>query len=183
MTHPGKTIHFCPKCGNKHFPFDGHKSFKCQQCGFHFFINTAAAVAAIIENESGQILLTTRAFEPNKGLLDLPGGFVDPLESAENAVIREIKEELNLDVASTKYIISFPNEYIFSDYTVFTTDLGFLVKVKDFNSITSMDDISDYQFISPKDIDYSKICAPSIVKIIQHYISNNRKEEQSSFTN
>lgn len=173
MTHPGTTIHFCPKCGSNHFPFDGHKSFKCKQCGFHFFINTAAAVAAIIINPKGEILLTVRAHAPNQGMLDLPGGFVDPHESAEEALTREIKEELHLDVIESEYLISFPNEYVFSDFTVYTTDLAFKVKVADFANVTACDDISDYIFVAPENIDYSNIGAPSIQKILQHYIQHH----------
>ncbi|PZX20373.1 mutator protein MutT [Breznakibacter xylanolyticus] len=169
MTHPGKVLHYCPKCGSREFPFDGHKSFRCRQCDFHFFINTAAAIAAVIENDRGEILLTRRAFAPNQGMLDLPGGFVDPLESAEEALRREIDEELHLEVTQSQYLISFPNEYVFSNFTVYTTDLGFVVRVKDFSHITACDDISGYLFVAPGEIDYTQICAPSIERIIRYY--------------
>lgn len=170
MTHPGKTIHYCPKCGSQEFPFDGHKSFLCGKCHFQFFINSAAAVAGIIENQEGKIMLTVRAHNPHKGMLDLPGGFIDPLESAEDALKREIREELNIEVTDCEYLISYPNEYVFSNYTVFTTDLGFRVKVKNFDNIKACDDICGYEFIAPEEIDYTKICASSIRKIIQYYI-------------
>ncbi|MBR8534263.1 NUDIX domain-containing protein [Carboxylicivirga sediminis] len=169
-THPGNVIRYCPRCGSESFLFDGEKAFKCQTCRFHFFINSACAVAVIILNAEGDMLFTRRAVDPHKGMLDLPGGFVDPLESAEESVIREIKEELNLDVVSMQYMASFPNDYVFSNYSVFTTDLCFLCEVKSFEHMHAKDDISGYEFIHPGDIDFNQIGSESIKNIVRAYI-------------
>lgn len=171
MTKPEQVLQFCPKCGSKQFKFEGEKSFLCENCRFHFFINSAAAVAAIIENQKGELMLTVRAFNPNKGMLDLPGGFVDPCESAEEALKREIKEELNLSVESITYLTSFPNEYIFSAYSVFTTDLAFHCKVKGWDNMHIKDDISDVVFVTKENINWNLVCAKSIENIIRHYWS------------
>ena len=168
-TQPGKVIKYCPKCGTDKFIFDGIRSFKCKTCGFHFFINSAAAVAAVIVNAKGEVLLTRRAFDPCKGMLDLPGGFVDPGERAEEALYREIKEELNLDIIEANFLVSYPNEYVFSGYSVFTTDLGFLCQVKSFEGMHIQDDISGYEFVSGKEIDYNEISSDSIKNIIRFY--------------
>lgn len=170
-TQPKDVIKYCPRCGSKQFLFEGHRSFKCETCQFHFFINSSTAVAAVIENECGEILLTIRAFEPQKGMLDLPGGFVDPLESAEQAVRREIMEELELEVVDMAYITSSPNEYVFSGYSVFTTDLGFVVNVRSLVHIAANDDITGYQFIDPRKIDRSQLSSPSLGVIIDAYLA------------
>lgn len=168
-THPGKVIKFCPKCGCDKFHFDGTKAFKCEQCGLHFFINASAAVAAIIVNDKGEVLLTRRAFDPCKGMLDLPGGFVDAGEPAEQAVHREIKEELNLEIEQMEYLASFPNEYVFSNYSVFTTDFGYLCRVKSFDNIYAEDDISGYEFVSKDELNYDEISSDSIRQIVKYY--------------
>ena len=170
MSRPEKILKYCPSCGSGLFKPGTSKSFKCSSCGFEFFINSAAAVAAVIENEAGQILLTVRGVEPAIGALDLPGGFVDPMESAEEAIKREIKEELNLEIAITNYLISFPNEYVYSGYSVFTTDIGFACQVKSFENIKVADDIAGYQFFAPKEIDFNKISSNSIRKILKFYL-------------
>ncbi len=175
MTKPENVIKFCPKCGSGQFNFDGSKTFRCQQCTFHFFINSACAVAALIINKDGQVLLTRRAFEPCAGMLDLPGGFVDPMETAEEAVLREIKEELNLDVLSLTYLVSFPNEYIFSGYSVFTTDLGFICKIDSFDYIRVNDDVSAYEFKSENEIDYNEISSESIRQILRVYFKRAKE--------
>ena len=171
-THPGNIIKFCPKCGSSSFDYDGSKAFKCQTCTFHFFINSACAVAAIIVDEKGRILLTRRAFDPCAGMLDLPGGFVDPLESAEESVIREIKEELNLDITSLKFLKSFPNEYVFSAYTVFTTDLGFICQVTGFDNMHAQDDINGFEFVAPDQINFNELSSISIKNIVKAYIDS-----------
>jgi mutator protein MutT len=169
MTQPQDVIKYCPKCGSNQFVFDGSRSFKCQVCQFHFFINSSCAVAAVIVNTKGEILLTRRAFDPEKGKLDLPGGFVDPMERAEESVIREIKEELNLDVVGLEYITSFPNEYIFSGFSVYTTDLGYLCRVTNFDNIHAKDDISGFEFVALDAIDFNEISSESIKNIIRAY--------------
>ncbi|GAF03729.1 NUDIX domain-containing protein [Saccharicrinis fermentans] len=167
MTRPENVLKFCPKCGSSAFHFEGERSFLCNSCKFHFFINGSAAVAALIENEKDELLLTVRAFHPNKGMLDLPGGFVDPNESAEDALNREIKEELNLDIKEAHYLGSFPNQYVYSGYTVYTCDLAFRCKVQGWNQVHIHDDISDIQFVNKENIDWNAIGAESIKKIIK----------------
>lgn len=174
-TRPKNVLKHCPKCGSIHFVYDQVRSFLCQECGFHYFINSSSAVAAIIENEKEEILLTIRAFDPAKGKLDLPGGFVDPMESAEDAVRREIKEELNLDVTTMKYLVSFPNEYVFKGFSVYTTDLAFICKVLNFDKISSNDDVSGYIFIKPDQIDFNEISSESIKKIIKYYMKTKKE--------
>jgi len=180
MTKPEQVLKHCPKCGSAHFVFDGSKSFKCQECQFHFFINSACAVAAVIVNKAGEILLTRRAFEPCAGMLDLPGGFVDPLETAEQAVVREIKEELNLEVVATHYMQSFPNEYVFSGYSVFTTDLGFICEVNDFSAMQVNDDVSAYEFKAEGEIDFEAVSSESIRQVIKAFFAINRAESLDS---
>jgi len=163
---------YCPKCSSANFQSnDNARSFICEACGFQFYTNNSAAVACLITNELGDILLTRRAFDPNKGMLDLPGGFVEPMESAEAAVIREIKEELNLDVIKMEYLVSYPNLYPFSGIIVPTVDLAFVCKVATLEDLRPDDDVASVEFIDPKKLDFSKLCADSMRKIIQHYMN------------
>src|SRR5680860_1144189 len=124
-THPLNALKYCPKCGSSEFNKSGERSLKCNKCSFHYYINTAAAVAALVVDNIGKLMLVTRGVEPNYGKLDLPGGFVDPGETLENALQRELFEELGLKINSFEYIGSAPNEYIYSEFSVFTLDMAF----------------------------------------------------------
>ena len=168
-TRPLDVFRFCPKCGSPRFVASGARSLKCSDCGFHFFINSATAVAALVENEDGKLLLTTRSVEPGYGKLDLPGGFADPGETAEEALQRELREELGLEVHSMEYFSSAPNEYVFSGLSVYTLDFAFRVIPGALHGLKAMDDILDYRFYGADEIDFSRIAAPSIAFFIQQF--------------
>lgn len=57
-----------------------------------------ACVGAIIRDGTGRVLLVRRANEPGRGLWSLPGGRIEPGESEEAAVVREVREETGLVV-------------------------------------------------------------------------------------
>lgn len=147
---------FCPKCGAKTFHREIHKRFLCKSCGFTYYVNAATAVVGIIFNSKKKILLTVRKKDPAAGKLDFPGGFADINESAEKALEREIKEELNLDVDSLRYLTSIPNTYLYKDVLYHTIDLYYLCKVNNFKDISANDDITGYVFMDPKKINIEK---------------------------
>ena len=54
---------------------------------------------AIIKDETGRLLLILRGHEPGKGLWSVPGGRIEPGETDQQAVVREVLEETGLEVA------------------------------------------------------------------------------------
>lgn len=170
-THPSEVIKYCPRCGSSHFKtHDQGRSFLCEGCHFNYYLNNSAAVACLIFNDKGELLLARRAIEPAKGMLDLPGGFVEPMERVEEAVVREIKEELGVDITQMSYLGSFPNEYVFSGFSVFTADLAFVCQIYDWSAIVPADDVSQVEFISPKAVNTKDLCSKSMASIIDLYI-------------
>jgi mutator protein MutT len=170
-THPGNVIKYCPRCGSNQFVTnDKGRSFKCEGCHFHFYVNSSAAVACLIFNQEGKLLLTRRAIEPGFGMLDLPGGFVEPMESAEAAVKREIEEELGVKVTRIQYMTSFPNEYVFSGYSVFTMDMAYICEVDNLLKIIPADDVSGVEFSFPKEVRLEDFLSDSMRNIVNYYI-------------
>jgi len=167
---PSQVWKYCPYCGEKSFRAGDKNLMQCDACHKKFYINAAAAVACIIENPQGEILFTRRAFEPSKGMLDLPGGFIDIGETAEEAVKREIKEELNIDAAAIQYIGSSPNRYLYGGIVYFTLDMGFKCLVTDFTNMRVADDVDGYVFLPHDRINMQEICFPSICNILQLYL-------------
>ena len=169
MNHPLRTLCYCPRCGSKQFEINGERSRHCSNCDLTYYANASASTAAFITNSKGDVLLTTRAFNPAKGMLDLPGGFVDLNETAEEAIIREIKEELNIDIKNPQYLFSLPNEYEFSGITIHTLDLFFLVKINDNTAITADDDVVSAQFFDLKHVNIEHIGLKSIKTAIEKF--------------
>jgi 8-oxo-dGTP diphosphatase len=61
-------------------------------------VTRIACVGAVIRDDAGRLLMILRGHDPGRGLWSIPGGRIEPGETAEAAVIREVKEETGLDV-------------------------------------------------------------------------------------
>lgn len=167
--HAAHFFKFCPHCGSSTFSAVSPKEFICKKCGFNFFPNSAAAIACIVEDTLGRVMLVRRAHNPWKGMLDLPGGFVDPGESAEAALLREMKEELDADVQSYTYLCSSPNKYVFSGYQVQTTDLAFVCRLANADKLLAHDDINGVEWHDVEHLPLEEVPADSIRNILKYY--------------
>ena len=119
-----ENLKYCPNCGKETLQWEQEKKWFCTSCKFTLYHNVAGAVAILIQH-GNEILFTKRNQEPQKGKLDLPGGFVDPKEAAEKTCQREIWEELNweIDQKNLKYLGSLPNTYLYKNILYKTIDL------------------------------------------------------------
>ena len=168
--HPLHQFHFCPKCGAQNFVENNEKSKKCLDCGLVYYFNSSAAVVAVIENEKNEILVATRVADPAKGTFDLPGGFIDMHETAEEAVYREVLEETGLKINSVYYLFSIPNLYVNSDFEVHTVDMFFRCKTDDFSHLKANDDVSELQFIARENLNPDDFGLISIRKGIEKLV-------------
>lgn len=108
-----ESYHYCPKCGSRAFQRLPRLHRACTDCGHRDFNNPITGVAALVLSPAGEMLWIERGREPGKGKMGMPGGFVDPGESLEQAAIREVKEETGLDIFDLQYLCSFPNPYAY----------------------------------------------------------------------
>ena len=103
---------YCPYDGERLSAASGLNNGRplCRKCCFVDYNNPKPCVAIVIVDKD-RILLARRAIDPGKGMWDIPGGFVEPSESAEEAVVREALEETSLHVRVTEYLGSLTDEY------------------------------------------------------------------------
>lgn len=162
---------YCPNCKSTHFTFENNFRFHCTTCDFTYYHNIAAAVAVVFTYED-KVLFTVRKVDPDKGKLDLPGGFVDPNETAEETACREIKEELGLDLVpkDLKYITTSPNNYLYKNVPYRTMDIFYEYNLtSDIISVMAKDEIEALIWIKRTEIDLDKIGFDSIKKVIGDY--------------
>ena len=171
-----KTLKFCPECGKETLKWDGEKKWSCPKCGFNLYNNVAGAVAVIVRCKD-EILLTRRNQDPQKGKLDLAGGFVDPRESAEETCLRELHEELavKVDASKLKYCASLPNVYHYKGIDYNTLDLFYEYRTDEkFEVNLELAEISEAVWIAVKDLNIEEIAFDSQKKFLKEYQQNLR---------
>jgi ADP-ribose pyrophosphatase YjhB (NUDIX family) len=77
---------------------DTHQRDVCSTCGYVHYVNPKIVTGAIVLHD-GRILLCRRAIAPRIGFWTLPAGFMELGETAEQAAVREAREEANAEIA------------------------------------------------------------------------------------
>lgn len=116
--------------------------------------------------------MATRGREPARGRLDLPGGFVDPGESLEQAVHREIKEELGLNLPAVAYLGSEANQYLYANVLYDTTDAFFEVRFDRKPTVTAMDDVAAVSWHSLAELKINDLAFDSQKKVLRRYCAD-----------
>ena len=162
----------CPKCGGRSLSWPTPKNFTCGDCGFVLYLNIAAAVAVIMECR-GRILFGLRKHEPGRGMLDLPGGFVDQGESAEEAARREVMEETGIELPEIRYLFSLPNRYHYRDMVYDTLDLIFCCRFTEPPRMQASDDLEQLLWIDRDSIGMERIAFTSLRQAVRQYLEKD----------
>jgi NAD+ diphosphatase len=97
---------YCPVCGSETFPNRGGWSRGCGSCGNEHYPRVDP-VAIMLAEHDGRLLLGRQPHYP-PGRYSALAGFVEPGETIEAAVARELKEEAGIEVADIRYLASQP---------------------------------------------------------------------------
>lgn len=180
MKHYFEEFKYCPKCGQEYGDKDYDKKdyfFKCSKCGFNFFQNSKPAVAVIIPNakDKSEVLLTRRAINPNKGLLDVPGGFLNYGENSFEGALREIDEELGIQIEIKKFLFTINVNYPYQDLynsvlVVFFLSKPLEVKPRDIDSKENID--CDFYQLSDIINSPEKMAFESDLKALKKYFES-----------
>ena len=106
-------------------------------------------VGAIVFDEQGRLLMIQRGHDPGAGLWSIPGGRVEPGETDEQALVRELLEETNLHVMVGKFVGSVRREGLG----------GTIIDIRDFTAtviggtLRPGDDAADARWVAAADLD------------------------------
>ena len=96
-----KTHKFCGRCGGKTESQSAGHVRRCSNCGAEHFPRTDPAVIMLVSY--GEKVCLARKSDWPKDRFSVLAGFVEPGETPEGAVIREVKEEVGLAVTNVRY--------------------------------------------------------------------------------
>ncbi len=80
-------------------------------CGLVHYAASAPAVAALVLDDAGRVLLGQRAVEPDAGRWDALGGFLDEGEDPTAGLRRELAEEAGVEIEVGRYVGAFVDRY------------------------------------------------------------------------
>ncbi|QEL14520.1 NUDIX hydrolase [Limnoglobus roseus] len=158
---PSEHFRHCPRCGTA-LPFPGAIPLRCPACQFTYYFNPTLAAAAFIQRPDGKYVFIRRERDPGKGKLTVPGGFVDIGETAEEALVREVEEEVGLTIADIEYVCSLTNRYLYKDVTYPVCDLMFRAVAVNPDAAIVGDGATAVEWWSLEDLNPNELAFPSV---------------------
>jgi NAD+ diphosphatase len=98
---------FCSRCGERTVIAAAGHIRRCPACGAEHYPRTDPAVIMLVLDEDDRALLGRQVHWP-KGRFSTLAGFVEPGESVEQAVVREVGEEAGVAIGQVSYVASQP---------------------------------------------------------------------------
>jgi ADP-ribose pyrophosphatase YjhB (NUDIX family) len=139
----------CPRCGGE-LANDGARA-ECGSCGSVYYAQSAPAASALVFDDVGRVLLGRRAFEPDAGLWDLLGGFLEEGEPPLDGLHRELLEETGLQVEAGPFLGVFVDTYGEGDGATSVLNLAWEARVVG-GEPQPADDVSELRWFDLDDL-------------------------------
>ena len=136
---------FCGRCASATEHHVSDRARECPSCGLLSYPRLTPAIIVLVERDDGKVLLAWGRQFPGRFYSAL-AGFVEPGENFEQAVAREVKEEVGIDVSDVTYFGSqpwpFPNSIM----------IGFLAKYAGGDLVIDETEIVEADWYGPEDL-------------------------------
>ena len=139
-----KKKRYCSKCGTLMIDDKYETARLCPKCQEKLYPQVTPAVIVLIEK--GDEILLARHIQRNNDIYTCLAGFVEPGESAKQAVVREIREEVGIEVQNIRYITS--QAWPFPDQLM----LAFKAEYKSGEIIPQEDEIEEAKWFKKNDL-------------------------------
>jgi NAD+ diphosphatase len=163
ILHWDKTTQFCGSCGQKTERSLTERAKICTPCNSHVFPPIAPVMLALIWREDEILLARSSHF--STGVYSILAGFVEPGETLEQTVAREVKEEVGLTIKNLQYIASQP--WPFQSNLM----LGFIAEYDSGDIIIDKTELEDAQWFHISNLPTLPNAASLSRRLIDDYIS------------
>lgn len=166
------THRFCGRCGKNTDQHEQERALICKECSLHYFPRINPCVIVLVVR--GKQLLLARSSRFKSGFFSCLAGFIEIGETPEETVLREVKEEVNIDVEAIRYIKSqswpFPSQLM----------LGYLADYKGGDIIPQASEIAEANWYDIDELPAIPSARVSVAgELIQYYIAQVRSGEIS----
>ena len=169
---------YCYICGTKTETKQPH-IYWCEKCQQNYYDNPKPCADLYLFDDQDKLVVGRRKHEPNKGTLDIPGGFLDFDETFEEGAVREIEEELGLktgDYSAPMYLTSYRTDYPWGTEVYQTAVAVFVARLHPDAKPEAMDDVEELLYIKPKDLirtdfgfpEHADVAAVALEKLQEH---------------
>ena len=111
---------FCGRCGTPTIVKSNERARECPSCKQVHYPRIAPAIMALVRRERELLLARSPHFAP--GMYSALAGFVEPGETLEQTLVREVREEVGIEVANVRYFASQPWPFPHSLMIAFNAD-------------------------------------------------------------
>jgi len=141
----GRTHRYCGRCGTPTEPATGERARRCPACGLLAFPRLAPAVIVLVERSDGRALLARNVNFPGT-MFSCLAGFVEPGETLEDAVRREVAEEVGVELGAVRYWGSQPWPFPHS------LMIGFVAEWASGEIVCQADEIAEARWFTPDEL-------------------------------
>ncbi len=154
---------------------DTHERDVCTTCGYIHYVNPKIVTGSIVRHQ-GRILLCRRAIEPRVGFWTLPAGFMEVGETAEQAAMREAREEANAAIVIDRLLA------VYTIPRIAQVQIMYLAHLADANIAAGPESL-EVMLASWDEIPWHEIAFPSVHWALNHYRSIEGSDDFAPFSN
>jgi NAD+ diphosphatase len=155
---------YCGRCGNAMRADGRERAMRCQPCGTITYPRIAPCVIVLVHR--GEELLLARNINFPGRMYSTLAGFIEAGETAEETLVREVREEVGVEVGALRYFKSqswpFPNQLM----------LGFFAEYRGGDIVCDPDEIADAGWFHYRDLPMVPPVSSVSGQLIQHYVAS-----------
>jgi NAD+ diphosphatase len=140
---------YCPRCASGLRLEPGRAI--CPECGYVQYAASFPTVSAFVLDDRGRILLARRAVDPDRGLWDAPGGFLDEGEEPFAGLERELYEETSLECEIGRFVGAFVDTYGEGEDAKSVLNLVWEARIVSGHAVAA-DDVSELQWFAKDEL-------------------------------
>jgi ADP-ribose pyrophosphatase YjhB (NUDIX family) len=171
-------LNFCPHCGSANLELkipegDTFERYVCQDCHTIHYLNPRVIVGCLPIYKN-KIIICKRAIEPCQGKWNLPAGFMENGERAEDGALRELKEETGLAGQILKLHCIYSIPHVNQVYLIFLTRIHSSLAVPGDESL-------EVKYFEEHEVPWGEIGFTSSVYAIEKYIECKTKNIHTTY--